>query len=236
MTTPQPYASSPPPDTADGLLPPFGNTGVETGHHAHVAWLHGSARAENDRAEGHRIAALLRRPEIGSTLTGNSRHYQTGVRADDWSWLVQWGGLGDARGTVYAEVRQSVWESAADPAHLLRTLCAAIRPSRLDLASDVDDGDRPATLFLRRDRAWTRTRRGSWTLLQRGDGGETLNVGSRTSDRFLRIYVKGPQTIRHEIELKGTTARQAATALVAGGPVFDVFTAEYGRIVRWPSS
>lgn len=223
-----------PPDAPNAFLPPIGNTGVETGP-AHLSWLQGTHRPEDEQAYAWgQVQTLQGLTGVGTTLDGGDRHWSKGVRADDWSWLVRWGGLApDNRGLVYVETRQSVWESATDPAALLALLSSTVRASRLDIASDVDVGDRPAALFLRRDAAWTRTRRGSWTLIQRGDGGETLTIGSRTSDRYLRIYVKRGDLIRHELELKRTAATAAADALVAGGAVAPVFRAEYGRIVRW---
>lgn len=51
------------------------------------------------------------------------------------------------------------------------------------------------------------------TLIQSGDGLDTVYVGSRSSDRFTRLYVKldaaGGRWLRFEMEYKGTVAQQA---------------------------
>jgi DNA relaxase NicK len=142
--------------------------------------------------------------------------------------------MGGARGTVYVEVRQSVWETGV-PGDLEAWLLGSVRPTRIDLAVDGYGSDRPgpAALFRRLPAAETRTHRRSWVLTVDGDGGEKLTVGARSSDRYLRVYVKGAGRVRHELELKGAIARGAAEALVAGGDRASLFSAEYGRIVRW---
>lgn len=55
-------------------------------------------------------------------------------------------------------------------------------------------------------------------LIQSGDGFDTIYIGSRTSDRFGRIYVKAdhkgrPAYLRFEMELKGSIAQSARDAI-----------------------
>lgn len=62
-------------------------------------------------------------------------------------------------------------------------------------------------------------------------GGHTIYIGSRSSERFARLYHKGAQLgtgedwIRFEIEMKGDVAKEAARSLVGGsyapGQLFD---------------
>jgi DNA relaxase NicK len=168
----------------------------------------------------------------GSTLTHGNRHYSSGVRADDWSWQVLWSGQGGSRGTVYVETRQTLTERTPEIA--LTLLGLGVRPSRIDLACDVGgDSWHPSDLFALRDEAWTRTRRGGWTLTLRGDGGATLYVGSRSSDRFLRVYVKGA-IVRHELELKGAVAAAVGASLEKRTQLGHLWAAEYAKLVRWP--
>jgi hypothetical protein len=50
-----------------------------------------------------------------------------------------------------------------------------------------------------------------------GNGEDTVYIGSRTSDKFIRVYVKGSEWLRFEIELKGDAARVAAKHIKTGG-------------------
>lgn len=216
------------------FLPPLGPTGVETCP-VNVAWVAGTAQAwDRDSSLGWELSEPLRAMG-GSALEGRgNRHYSKGVRADDWRWVVLWGGQGGAAGTVYVEVRQSVWEGGA-PLSLATWLLSRVRASRIDLAADLIGmrAARPSALFDRRESAWSRTERRGWELTLRGDGGEKLTVGARSSQRYLRVYVKGDDWIRHELEAKGNVARAIAGALQGGRSPRDVFGDEYGRIVRW---
>lgn len=60
------------------------------------------------------------------------------------------------------------------------------------------------------DAMWT-GRRKNVSMIQSGDGLDTLYVGSRTSETFIRIYIKPnadgePAYVRFEVEFKGDTA------------------------------
>jgi DNA relaxase NicK len=166
-----------------------------------------------------------------------NRHYSTGHRADDWSAVVLWGGLGGAAGTVYVEVRQSLWEGGCPPDLAPWLLERGLRPSRVDLAADVRGAGwpGPSTLYRYLPAAETRTHRRTWELTLDWDGGEKLTVGARSSERYLRVYVKGDQWVRHELELKQAAALRAADTLAVGGPLGPLFGSEYARLIRWPS-
>ena len=56
--------------------------------------------------------------------------------------------------------------------------------------------------------AWPRQRR-KIVLIENG-GDDTVYIGSRKSDKYIRIYVKDADYIRFEVELKGERARAAA--------------------------
>jgi len=104
---------------------------------------------------------------------------------------------------------------------LRRFLNAGGRISRLDLAKDLTGVgfDYERTWKALESREYTGTARSS-ARMQGHDGGTTIYVGSRQSERFLRLYDKaieskmdGAQWTRLEIELKGMTARAVATFL-----------------------
>jgi len=90
---------------------------------------------------------------------------------------------------------------------------------RLDLAIDVHDGGLKFSELracLERDRATTRAKTYNSVT---GTSGETLYIGSRISDQFLRIYDKAAEQHidgnwkRIELELKGSRALQMAREL-----------------------
>lgn len=90
--------------------------------------------------------------------------------------------------------------------------------TRLDVALDVLDSNlniRSLAAQLKRGTAKTRFK--TWNLLD-GSTGQTLYMGSRQSELFLRIYDKGMEQKdgsnwkRIELEMKGTRAQQFAKA------------------------
>jgi DNA relaxase NicK len=64
------------------------------------------------------------------------------------------------------------------------------------------------------------------------EGDQKLTIGSRVSDRYVRVYVKG-ERVRHEIELKHAPAVDAWAALLGGVGVREVWADHYGRVVLW---
>lgn len=92
------------------------------------------------------------------------------------------------------------------------------RPTRLDLAIDVFDVEIDPIELASKPRVEAAP--GSarkWSSLQGDKGGKTAYIGSRKSDKFLRIYDKAAESgdrsrpwTRFELELKGDAARAAA--------------------------
>ncbi len=87
---------------------------------------------------------------------------------------------------------------------------------RIDLALDVVDSDLDIkTLFRRIDSGKATTKVKTWNLIT-GNTGDTLYIGSRQSEQFIRIYDKAAQKgtddnwKRIEIELKGSRAIEFA--------------------------
>lgn len=95
--------------------------------------------------------------------------------------------------------------------------------SRLDLAIDVFD----VKVAIEKLPECTRTPDNpgtakNWGLVRSSEGGLTAYIGSRKSDKFMRIYNKAAQMkqperlwTRFEIELKRDTAREVAAALIS---------------------
>ena len=217
-----------------GFLPPFSNTGVES-ERVGLSWVGGTIQSDDGERVGWDLTRRLNGP---STLTGSTAHYRAGARADDWSWSVMWGGMGGAAGTVYTTLRQSYLERVGmDGLTLARELMrdGYLTCSRVDLAGDDvrGVGPRPREYFERRGEAWTRTQRGRWQYTEQGSGCQTLYVGSRSSDRMLRLYDHAPSVLRHELELKGIVASGVGLALGAGASVAGLWASEYLHLVRW---
>lgn len=217
--------------------PPDSNTGVQTPG-VSVGWLRGSVVAPDEERHSNRVVDRLR-ILCGGTAErwyGN-RAYGTGVRASDWSWLVGREGKGDAAGTVMIEIRQSVFEAHEDRAvHLAAGLIAdGLRPSRVDLAGDALHPTRRAVDYFRAwDGAVSRVRASGVVLMVKRSGEQTLMVGARGGERFLRIYDKPERGgVRHELEIKGDRARSLAVALGVV-PLAQLFAEQYGSFVRWP--
>lgn len=224
-------------ESTAGFYPPYGHTGVEVAP-AHLSWFAGSAVTDSDADLGRDLSARLRALFPVGTSQGHTSHYAKGHRADDWSWGVYWSGLGSARGTVYAEVRQGIWEGLADAdaAALAATLTATVRPSRIDLAVDLRGGPPPRWYWDRRALAESRTHRAGWSYTENGAGWQKVTVGARSSTRYLRVYTAASHagSTRHELELKAETARAIAPSLGEWRDALPSgFAAEYGRLVRW---
>jgi hypothetical protein len=113
---------------------------------------------------------------------------------------------------------------------------AGAKITRLDLALDVLDRKIDITSIARdvNDGKSTGTAR-SWEHVVSQGGGETLYIGSRQSERFLRLYNKAAQTgnldmqwSRLEVELKGDTAKTLArvvsqqTSLSLGDVLWEI--------------
>jgi len=80
---------------------------------------------------------------------------------------------------------------------------------------------------------------GRWliaSIIQSGDGLDTIYVGSRTSDRFVRIYVKPDSTgvaayLRFEIEMKNSVATKAREMITANyTQIKPILLAELNRL------
>jgi len=109
-----------------------------------------------------------------------------------------------------------------------QALTASEHCSRLDLAVDVDLDSEVPTLAADCYKSLLHSppcngRPAKRTLIVNSDGGSTLYIGSRVSDRFARLYDKGVEQqvaapgkwFRFELEVKGNSAQPLAAALLS---------------------
>jgi DNA relaxase NicK len=128
--------------------------------------------------------------------------------------------------------RVSARRCVAQKALLEQIVNTAGRVSRLDLAKDASDVPLSITtlwaVFCTRGLGG---RSHKVTHMESENGGETIYIGSRSSERFIRIYNKAAEQYLHnrhwtrfEVETKGMVARMVASVLVNTddwGSVFD---------------
>jgi hypothetical protein len=222
-------------------LPPLSTTGVERVCYGAVSWLTGSVEMMEGETDGWSWVERLQRVWPVGTHRPFTRFYETGVVADDESWAVLWGGAGDAAGTVGVECRQRLWEALSGPGAVklaLDVLTAGVRPSRVDLVGVDGSGRiRPRDLLAdwRGGRARTRIRTGK--LWEELDGRQGLFIGSRSSDRYARLYEVrgegGPQ-LRLETESKRGRAAEIGSGLLDGRDPSDLWAAELRGAIDFP--
>lgn len=141
------------------------------------------------------------------------------------SWNVKRGDMGvhvEYSGSTLALYRTE----GTDPSDMARWhVSKGHTITRLDVAIDVIDSDmKPSDLYSQLEKGKAHTVSGRTYKMWKGsDGGETLYIGSRTSNIFLRIYDKGAEMhtddnwIRIELELKGPKARLFANLIANDG-------------------
>ncbi len=128
--------------------------------------------------------------------------------------------------------RGTIVQVSGDPADraIVRLANVWEHVTRVDLAVTVRP-DEPAASLVQQAKAeyvnWqpARGRKPDWRTVSDSRGGNTLYVGERTGDWFLRVYDKGAESrdarylgsTRYELECKGTPVRDLAARL-AGAP------------------
>lgn len=125
------------------------------------------------------------------------------------------------------------------------------RATRVDIAIDIYNGRAGVMVYktaIHHGRCHTSSR--SWRTMENGEGGQTLYIGSRASERMVRIYDKKAERaaafvevgadswIRAEVELKGDRARDFLRAcrdndLTDVMQSFLVTTVDFPDITEW---
>ena len=84
--------------------------------------------------------------------------------------------------------------------------------------------------------SWGRGRPPEVRLVEGGGGLDTVYIGSRSSNRLIRLYVKevnGERYLRFEVEYRGDYASQIWSTLNKGGSKAQFINAELRRIPLW---
>jgi hypothetical protein len=140
-----------------------------------------------------------------------------------------------------AALRAIFGRGGVQPAEILSdALELGGRVTRLDLAKDAKSE------AVNMEKIWNTLEAGEFSgtarkhAQMRGlNAGHTIYIGSRTSERFIRLYdkaaelgVMGMDWKRLELELKGQCARAAATAIVNGQGLSRPFDAHVNDMVK----
>lgn len=108
----------------------------------------------------------------------------------------------------------------------LLNFASRFRVTRLDLAVDVDDGGELVGKILKKVRSDEYVSLASqiavYETLKGKEKGRTVAIGSRSSDRYFRIYDKRGFS-RIEVELKGIFAQEAIARIAEGEHLGGVF-------------
>lgn len=127
-------------------------------------------------------------------------------------------------------------------ARLIALLRKAPHISRLDIAIDIRTAPIVSSLIdcARQSRMVTTAH--NWTVIDGSNGGKTLYVGSRASERMLRVYDKaieqgqqGACWDRIELEVKGDAATRLARAL-GSFPMEEVIRSWIGDFCRFDNA
>lgn len=114
---------------------------------------------------------------------------------------------------------------------LEQALHAGARVTRLDMALDAQDAKINISDIVKAlEKGQNKGAARSYSEVRSNDGGHTVYVGSRQSEKFIRIYHKGAETgqpdrdwVRFEIETKGDVSRALSTLLSTGNDWANVF-------------
>ena len=229
-------------EATTALLPTFSHTWVEPSA-VTVGWFAGTRQVwavgegpADERQAAWELFAQVRDAAPGeSSMLARSTYYRQGFSMDDGSCSVLYDGIGRAAGSVLLSARQALFERLGSEAWaLVVALAPGLHVSRLDLAADAEGSStlRPSALYGLLPAARSRSQRVHQVLTVDRGGGEKLTLGSRSSERYLRVYVKD-QRVRHELELKQGAARAAMGRLLTGASLAGVWAQEYVRVVEW---
>jgi hypothetical protein len=167
-----------------------------------------------------------------------NRHGYTSARVDGNGVQLLWNANREEMGTHIvlpgSSLRKLQENAGVQLEALLRDAAnAQLAFSRIDLAKDctgqaIDLETVYQSLVGGRNEGTART----FGKIQSNDGGFTIYVGSRQSEKFIRIYNKAAQEglanehwYRYELETKGMVSRALATSLIQSGHWDGVFDA-----------
>lgn len=209
-----------------------------------IDWLAGTFKEYNDETENF----IRAHASAENTLPIKPRNGYSIAQQDGNGVQLLWNSNNNWMGyhVIFtgSSLRNVFERDALDPLSLLRAAVnAGIRISRLDLAKDLTgqevDGQ---TIFERLKSGLNGGTARSIRRIENEQGGQTIYVGSRTSERYIRIYDKAQETgdtskhwWRMEVETKGETARLVSTALVEGNRLDNLFDGLVLKMVGQPT-
>ena len=187
-----------------------------------VDWLSGTNSVVRDDKE---LAVFARQLTHAKRLRPTKGHYGYSVALTDENGVIFESGARDDMGT-HVQASGLALNSLlmrADAYDRLMHMINAIRPARVDLAVDSDQ-DFAADFAAELEKGAIVTKASAWSVIRSNKGGLTAYVGSRSSDRFLRVYNKGVEQglsdlawTRIELENKGAAAIEAKGLINAIG-------------------
>ena len=221
--------------------------------------MHASTEVRECQLDWLTLTAVTRHKQVWLVTTGRQAAQQEQERGGimrDWSWR---GYVGEHCGAVTCGHREdsTILQLSGPIADTLHKTAFAYadRCTRIDLQVTAHDDDARAAWAINAYLAAVQPGLepglpAKRSLITDGDGGSCFYCGSRTSDRFGRLYNKGAESgedhyggcWRWEVELKGDAAQRVATMLTDAedpsamirGMVHSFWT-ERGIQVPWPA-
>lgn len=204
-----------------------------------IDWLAGTFKEFTNEAE----SFLRTYADFGNTQAGKPRngYNQCEVASNgvEFLWSTNHSGMGYHAVFSGTALRNLFELSGVKPLTLLHAaIDAGLRVSRLDLAKDCTgeafDGE---TIYKSLEQGLGGGASRTVSRIVSNNNGETIYLGSRQSERFIRIYNKAAQTgstdeqwWRMEIETKGDVSRLVAQSLVESVSLGRVFDSIAGRM------
>lgn len=206
-----------------------------------IDWL--SYTAKLDYATRGAAAAFLDMVALGDNWIETQARYGYAWAAKTASGIIVMGGGKEGMGTHVILPGQAC-QDGKGLAQARNAVRRGYRVTRIDLTIDTHNGLAPRALYeaaQRKEHKCTAKR----SLLLEGDG-STLYLGSRSSERYMRVYDKAAQMkdtsgrawTRIELELKGDSAQNAANALLHNKAIDVIYTAindyvQFPTVSKW---
>jgi hypothetical protein len=206
--------------TLQEVLPPCTDRGVER-ITVRPDWLDVTFRPEVDADHLGVAHELLQRYAPGPSTVGRGRgFYDHLLHSDDTGASVAYGGRADATGTVLLNLPGKYWGSQGDPDGLVRALYERDgHVARFDLAADYTGDGVPtvgdlSAAIVRRE--WATRLRSAYEGRDLISGTRTVYLGSKSSDRRVRIYdARGP--VRVEVQCRNEVAGRLLESVALSG-------------------
>jgi len=171
---------------------------------------------------------ILRYASYGTTVPTTSHNGYASASVDENGVSISWNDdrpeMGHHAVFSGSSLRNIVERNGVSPSQILSAARhSGGRIARLDIAIDlVDEPCDGASIFGALQTMGNRGTARTWREIKNNDGGYTLYVGSRESEKYIRIYNKaaeqhlpGKLWWRFEIETKGQVARAASVSLAS---------------------